>query len=498
MTNILLQKVSAFIEKNHMLDYGDHVVLGISGGADSMCLLFVLKKLMPVYGLTLTAVHINHGLRGAAADADEAYVESICAQWGIQYVCFREDIHMLAKKEKMTEEEAGRKFRYDCFESVREMYGAKKIAVAHHINDLAETVLFNMFRGSYLKGMGGIAPVRAEIIRPLLCLERSEIESLLDHEQIAYCTDHTNFDTNYTRNKIRLELLPYICDQINPKAIAHIAEAAQAAREAYSFICSAAARKLSDVMADDGGLDAVQMTALEEVLQKEIIRLWFEQKTGKLKDITREHVESIQRLLKNKDGKSISLPYGVCAVRERGRIYLRTYEKVCLNDKMMDTGNNGIDIMEGYNIHASGSLNPISEVIDITIGENIVLKNPQIAVTFEVIDKKENQRIPQNDCTKWFDYDKIYDGLQLRHRRSGDFMTISPNNSKKTLRRVMIDDKIPKDLRENIWLLADGAHVLWLFGGRISEHYKVTNDTQKILVVKIKGEKTCQTKSVCY
>lgn len=470
------------MEKNHMLDTGDHVILGVSGGADSMCLLFVLKNLAPKYKLSLTAVHINHGLRGDAADADEAYVEDICRQWEIPYVCFREDIHMLARKEKMTEEEAGRKFRYECFERVMLQKGGSKIAVAHHINDLAETVLFNMFRGSYLKGMGGIAPVRDHIIRPLLCLERTEIEAMLEAAHIAFRTDHTNFDTNYTRNKIRLEVLPYICDHVNARAVAHIAETAQAAREAYDYIHTMAVAAYENLVDDDGCLDISKMLLEPEVLQKEIIRLWFEQKTGKLKDVTKEHVESMLKLLNNSDGKRVSLPYGMVAVRRQQKLCLER-----LDDDHADYDRSGRD-REIFEKAAE----------DITIPGCICLKNPEIEVTFELIEKKENQRIPQNDCTKWFDYDKIYDGLKLRHRKSGDFMTIAPANAKKALRRVMIDDKIPKDQREDIWLLADGAHILWMFGGRISEYYKVTNDTKKVLIVKIKGEKVCQTKSAYY
>lgn len=479
MTSDFLKKVNTFIDENHMLKQGEHVILGISGGADSMCLLFVMHMLGRSRQLTLTAVHVNHGLRGDAADADEAYVREICSQWEIPCICFRANIHELAKQEKMTEEEAGRKYRYECFERVRAKNHGDKIAVAHHINDLAETVLFNLFRGSRLKGLGGIAPVRGNIIRPLLCLERQEIEAVLNENHIRFCTDQTNFDTVYTRNKIRLELLPYICGNINEKAVQHIADVSEASREAYAFIHKQAFKAMDEVLCEDGGLYIERLKEIDAVLQKEIIRLWFEKKTGRLKDVTKEHVASILRLLDKQDGKRISLPYGIVAVRKRDRLYLE---------------NRTDDTREKSEKDDADAL----KEIDVSVPGSYFLTDIQVFVSFEVTDAQENQRIPENSCTKWMDYDKIENGLKLRRRCSKDFMTIAPGNSKKALRRVMIDDKIPKDMREKLWLLADGSHILWIPGGRISEYFKVTKNTRKILIVKIKGEKTCQTKSMYY
>lgn len=467
------KKIYDFIEKNHMLDSGSHVIMGISGGADSMCLLFVMCELRERLNLKLTAVHVHHGLRGFEADHDEMFVQTACERLNVAYCCFHADIHQMAKEKRMTEEEAGRQFRYACFERVRIENNAQKIAVAHHLNDQAETVLFNLFRGSHLKGIGGIAPIRDTIIRPLLCLERSEIESILEEKNIDYCTDVTNFDTMYTRNKIRIDLLPYISEHINSRVAAHIAEVADAAREAYSFIRRQAEAALLTVIDSENRINIIRFTVLDPVLQKEILRLWIASETGMLKDITSEHILTILSLTQKSDGKCMHLPYGL--------IVLRHSDWLCLKNRYQ--------ISEKKNMKVKALQNE-PEMADTSIEVNVpgVYRIPDstYSVTFTVVDAKGNERFPENNCTKWLDYDKIRFGLKLRHRLKGDFMTIAPQGRHKLLRRVMIDDKIPVEQRDKIWLLADGAQIVWLPGSRISEDYKITENTKNILIVTLK------------
>ena len=223
---------------------------------------------------------------------------------------------------------------------------------------------------------------------------------------------------------------------------------------------------MAEAVCEDGGLCIKRLEEIDAVLQKEIIRLWFEKKTGRLKDVTKEHVASILRLLDKQDGKRVSLPYGIVAVRKKDKLYLVNYTD---------------DTREKSETDSADAL----KEIDVSVPGDYFLADIGAFVSFEVTDAQENQRIPENSCTKWLDYDKIENGLKLRRRCSKDFMTIAPGNSKKALRRVMIDDKIPKDMREKLWLLADGSHILWIPGGRISEYFKVTKNTRKILIVKI-------------
>ena len=175
----LVKNVYETIMASGMICQGDSVVVGVSGGADSVCLLSVLKNLQMSMALQLTAVHIHHGLRGEAADRDRDFVTALCEDMQIPCVCFQADIRAMAREQHLSEEEAGRKFRYDCFEEVRQERQASKIAVAHHRDDLAETVLLNLFRGSGLKGLSGIPMMRGCIVRPLLGVGRADIEAYL-------------------------------------------------------------------------------------------------------------------------------------------------------------------------------------------------------------------------------------------------------------------------------------------------------------------------------
>ena len=203
----MLERVRAYAEKYQMIRPGDRIVAGISGGADSVCLLFLLRELCREKGAGLFAVHVNHGLRGAEAGEDEAYVRKLCGELKVPLRVFSFDVRGRAREEHLTLEEAGRLCRYEAFEEEAERIGGTRIAVAHHAGDQAETVLFQLFRGSGLKGLAGIRPVRDNVIRPLLCTGREEIEAWLTERGIEWRTDSTNLTTDYTRNRIRGEIL---------------------------------------------------------------------------------------------------------------------------------------------------------------------------------------------------------------------------------------------------------------------------------------------------
>lgn len=462
LMDTIVQKVHNYMAGLHMIERDFHVVAGISGGADSMCLLFVLDSLRRTMNIKITAVHINHGLRGAAADGDEHFVRQWCAAHDIECVGFKEDIKERARRLKISEEECGRLYRYECFEKVRAEKDAHVIAVAHHQDDLAETVIFNLVRGSALKGLSGITPVRDKIIRPLLCLRRSEIESLLNREGVCYRTDATNFEEDYTRNKIRLKVLPYLNREINQKATEHIASFAKAAAEASDYIARQAKAAWAEVSDEKGRIYIPDFVSLDIVLQKEIVRLIIEKRAGKLKDITQRHVQSICGLALSLSGREIHLPYHLTAVKEGDWLSVARIKKEDVK----------------------------YEELPVEIPGSIGIETPDGRLRLEIIKTAQIPGFLKNPCTKCFDYDKINDGLLLRHRRLGDFMSIG-EGKKKLVKRLLIDEKVPKSDRDSLWLLADGAHVLWipgLPGGRVSEYYKITEATKQVLMIKVKGE----------
>lgn len=250
------KKMEEFIRRERLLEMGDRVVLGVSGGADSVCMMELFAAIREAWQLELLVVHVHHGLRGAEADRDAAFVQAEAEKSGIDCVVERRDVRSLAAERGLSLEEAGRDVRYEilreyaknwtsqkdglrdgCGSETLELAGCRpaKIAVAHHQEDQAETILHNLFRGSGLKGLGGMSAKRGQIIRPLLCLEKKEILEYLEKRHIAYCEDSTNRENEYTRNRLRNELIPQIRREINEKAVEHIAEAGERLRQADAY-----------------------------------------------------------------------------------------------------------------------------------------------------------------------------------------------------------------------------------------------------------------------
>ena len=195
----MYQRVKEYIRRFHMLDGEDRVIAGVSGGADSICLLFMLTELSREMGFTVAAVHVHHGLRGASADRDAAYVEEVCREWGVKCLVSHEDVGRYARQNGLTTEEAGRDVRRAVLKKVKQEEGGTKIALAHHMDDNAETMLFHMARGTGLGGMIGIRPAAGRYIRPLMTVRKGEIEEYLKAEGISSRVDATNREDIYAR-----------------------------------------------------------------------------------------------------------------------------------------------------------------------------------------------------------------------------------------------------------------------------------------------------------
>ena len=457
---MILPKMLSFMEKYHMLEECGTLVLGVSGGADSVCLLLVMEKICRERGIAPVVVHIEHGIRGKESLEDAAFVENLCRKKSIPFYLFSYPVEEIAKQTGESTEEAGRRLRYAAFDEVAAKYKEAKIAVAHNENDQAETVLFHLVRGSGLKGMGGIPPVRGNIIRPLLCISRAEIEAYLKEAGQPYCTDSTNASDVYARNRIRHTALPSLME-VNAKAVAHIGQTAAEMAEAAAYIEAQAAEAAVHCV-ECGGMEQGDGEAKEQdcmrlkeaelltcppFLQRQILYQVIGAFSGSRKDITREHVVSVLGLFQKQVGRRVSLPGGCVARRDYGGICI---ERQTEPEKMI----------------------PVTEE---AFSFRIFLNNPKIG------------EIPKNQYTKWFDYDKIEHGTQIRTRQEGDFFVLDEKGGKKKLKSYFIDEKIQSEERDRIPLLADGSHILWIVGYRISAYYKVTKDTRRILEVRYDG-----------
>ncbi|MCM1263676.1 MAG: tRNA lysidine(34) synthetase TilS [Butyrivibrio sp.] len=465
-------KVRRYIEEHQMISAGNFVVAGVSGGADSVCMLIILKELQKDIDFKLIVVHVHHGVReDAGQDAD--YVKWLCDELGVPFFLKEVDMIGYAAENGLSQEEAGRLLRYKAFEETAVEAAetaapdkAYKIAVAHNNNDRAETLLFNLFRGSGLKGLGSIRPVRENVIRPLLCLDRIEIEEYLSAEGIRFCTDSTNDEDAYTRNRIRHHIIPYAEEQICKNVASHLAYTADMLAETEVFVQKLTKKAYEECAADtDGGLilDLNAFHRNDQYIQKAVLLMCMERLTPHRKDITGRHIETLLELA-DKDGcKELSLPYGLKAYKEYDRLTIRN---------SMDT-----EEYSPFSITVPG---------DITVPGMGVFSFQYLSA--DEFFSKNGQIIPEKRYTKWFDCDKITRALLLRTRKAGDYLTINGSFQKKSVKEYMINEKIPRMQRERIYLLADGEHVLWIPGYRISQFYKVDENTKRILQVRLKEE----------
>lgn len=464
------QKVKVYVERFHMIEPKDTIVLGISGGADSVCLLKILARWKAAWGISLRAVHVHHQLRGEEADADERFVRELCENEGIPCRVFHEDVQGMAQREKIGLEEAGRIARYRCFATVCEDVGGGKIALAHHQDDLAETMLHHLVRGTGMAGLCSLKPVSGNRIRPLLCLEKEEILVYLKAAGQPWRTDSSNLEDDYTRNRIRHHVLEELKTEVNPRAVRHMAQLSEELEETRVVLAQVAAEKRRQYVrkSEKGMLLAEELKKEPDLIGRQIVHDLLKEISGKQKDFTRIHVEAVQELWNRKVGARRDLPYGMQAIRMYGGIYLERKAEKC---KTRDSEKNaGIQM----NVQSEGT-------------ESFQIGELTLTVSRTARDFGE---IPEKKYTKWFDYDRIKQTLVIRHRQPGDRICLFDGGGSKKLKDYLIDRKIPAQKRDQLWLLADGSDILWIIGDRISAAYKVTAESQRILQAEIKGGST--------
>lgn len=441
------KQVFSYIERYKMIETGDRVIVGVSGGADSVCLLFLLQEYRKRKDFTLEVVHVNHQIRQEEAKRDETFVENLCRRMQIPCTVYSYPVPQIAREKHMTEEEAGRMVRQKAFCTCMHQGKSGKTALAHQRDDLAETMIHNLVRGSGINGMAGIRPVTKInhmcVIRPLLEIGKEEMKDWLIRRQISWVEDSTNEELSYTRNRIRHKIIPELT-KINSNAVAHMADAAGTFLLAEEYIGSQAdmlynryVKQKENTMEIDRGLFEEHLLMQSYVIRKALERL-AEQK----KNITMNHIEAVKKLAAGRSGSRVSLVYGITAWQNYGTIRL---------------------------VKGKSATEELREL------------------EIEIF-PMENQQIQEKKYTKWFDYDKIKGRLTLRKRRPGDIIAVDDAGHHKKLNRFMIDRKIPQHIRDSLWIIAEGDSVIWLVGERIGADYKVTEQTKRVLEITIAGE----------
>lgn len=462
----MTERVYQYIQQFHMIEKGDTVIAGVSGGADSVCLFHVLLELTDRIGFSLRVVHVEHGIRGQEALSDMEFVKDLCQSHNIICTVYHYDVIKLAKEQKLTEEEAGRKVRYEAFALEKQKCSGKvKIAVAHNVNDNAETMLMHLVRGSGISGLCGMEAVRGDIIRPLLFVQRKEIEGYLGKIGQKYCTDSTNLTTDYARNKVRLQVLPRLLE-INSQAVQHIHQAAGRLGEANRFLQRQSDVAYQRIVSRKEGKFFLQVQPLQETdsyLQGEVVKRVLTECASSSRNLGSIHVQEVLTLLHMESGKKISLPYKITAQR--------VYETICIRQEESPLRQEEINVL----ITESGQY-------------NIPERAETFSVTIEVGENnKKNVNKPQKTCTKCFDYDKIEGGLVIRTRRTGDYLIIDEAGHRQSLKSFFINQKIEREVRDRILLVADGSHILWVVGYRCSMGCRIEEKTKRILKIQRLG-----------
>ena len=464
-----VEKVRRTIEKHHMLEKGDRVVVGLSGGADSSALLEALYLLKEQYSLSLFAAHINHGIRGEEADNDEAFAESLAKQRDIPFLCLKADAPPYAKEHRIGLEEAGRRIRYDYFESCAK---GGKIATAHTLSDNAETVLLHLSRGAGTKGLCGIPPVRGNIIRPLIECSRYEVEDFCKKRSLDFVTDSTNLCDDYSRNFIRNNIMP-LFKKLNPGFERAVSRSAAIAAGEQGFIERAAQKALSDcaekpfpqdAQNTTDSLDTARLLSLDEGLRMRVLKLFLE---GLFKKSTVDY-SLVSRLNDSLDtGKAVNLRDGKKAVFKDGRLTV-----ACQKDPLPQPFYKKIDLSKG-------------DAVIFAKGKRVEIRRGE---KFEKAEINGCQKINSLLSYNVLDRDKISNTVILRTRLSGDKITLKKRGCTKTLKKLWNEKKFTEKQRQSFLILeSDSALVLSEPDG-VNAGYEADKSTKNILSVKIFAE----------
>jgi tRNA(Ile)-lysidine synthase len=453
----MISKVLETIKKYNMLQKGDGVVVGLSGGPDSVCLLHALFSLKEKLDIRLYAVHLNHMIRGEEAARDEEYSKCFAESLGVPFYSERIEIEKYAKENGMSSEEAGRFFRYKLFDEISNEVGGKKIALAHNKNDQAETMIMRFVRGSGISGLGGIKPVRDnKYIRPIISCSREEIENYCEENSLNPVIDSTNKESIYTRNRVRLEFIPYIKEHFNPNIIENLYRNSEIFRDEDDYIYSMAELEYIRIKEKDG-INILEFNKLHSAIKKRVLRLMVQDVKGDLNSIEGKHIEECIRLIENaKTGKTIELPDNINCTIEYNIF------KVLRKEELKDYE---------YTLMIPG---------------NIYIKQEDIYVCASLLEVGEEKFIDK-EFAKYWDYGKIRGDVVIRNRRDGDYIFPKGMEGRKKLKDIFIDKKVPRDEREKVPILAIGREALWVVGVRDSRNYKIDRNTRRILEIQIKS-----------
>ena len=449
-------RVKAFLTRKSLLT-GDekNILVGFSGGADSVCLLFMFKRLKEegFFPGDLLAAHLNHGIRGDEAKRDEDFVKDFCAREGIELVCKCVDIPALAQADGIGEEAAGRRERYAFFREELCRRGGGVTATAHHKNDLAETVLMNIARGSGISGLAGIKAKAGDVIRPLLCLTRDQIEAFNRKEKLDFVNDSTNLDNIYLRNYVRNELIPRF-EYVNAGFTQHLSGLSEIAQRADEYLKSEAEAYFCKCNKKGNSIEfqATEVSELSDIVREYLYRRIFSEFYEGGRDLSSERMQEIDGLVSaaavgERSGKVIELPHGVNVRAFGASVVFSVYEQ--------DARKPATKPVKLLDEDMRSALEK-GEKVECSFGEMVFCL-------------KLTEKFIKNDdsaYTKYFDYDTIGDNVCLRMPETTDYVVVSADGKKHSLKQELKNRKVPAAERDRVVILAAGDECLWAVGVR--------------------------------
>lgn len=453
----ITNRIKNTILKHQLISEGDSVLVALSGGADSVCMLDLLVNLKEELNIKVAAAHLNHMIRGAEADRDEAYAAELCTKLSVPFFAERVNVPEISEKYGISEELAGRNARYDFLKKICKEKGYNKIATAHNRNDRAETLLMRVIRGTGIDGLGGIKYDRGDgVIRPILDIERCDIEKYCRDNDLHFCNDSTNSDSDYTRNRIRNELIPFIEDKFNPSIVDSLCALSDNSTEDAEFINGYAKRlydRINNPMPKRKPvlLDIESLKIIQDSIKNRIIRLAAKDAMGENYSLERVHVETIIDLTEKTTGAKAELPKGLIVSVKYGWL---EFSKAGEDIKTQDF------------------------CYEIEIGNKI--SNCEFDLDFNVLENDFN--INKNQMI--LDYDMIENkNLLVRNRRRGDRMVFFKDGKTKKIKKYLIDKKIPQSERDRIPLLCADDEIIAIIGDRVAETYKINKNSRRGLVI---------------
>jgi len=461
MTTDMYALVRKAVQRYHLIDPGDTVLVGVSGGPDSMALLHILHHLQNAYGISLIVAHYHHGLRGDASDRDAVFVEQQARVLGIPYMMERAPESLLQQSGNL--EERARRLRYAFFERAARFRGANKTALGHNANDQAETILLWLFRGAGRSGMTGIPPMRDDIIRPLIDIDRKGIICFLTENRIPWVEDRTNTDINRTRNNMRHRIIPVLEQEFGSHVLQRLRNTADILRDEEQWlqrIVNQAFHELVEESPEGSLVIAVDAVLARPIaLQRRILRQAVEAIQGSTRRLSLRHVEAVISLLHSGSPHAeTALPYGITARRVYGRLAIGKREE------------RTTPFFYSYTV--------LPHSIDITeLGKTL---------SFELLDKWDDRPIRGfSGATALIDWEKVRFPLVVRNSQPGDRFHPLGAPGRKKVTDFFGELKMPIHRRNRIPLVIFDGGIVWVAGYRINETVKITSKTKRALKIEL-------------